>query len=244
MLIRANQVLRDEQSLRAFRRAIDYFLATQQGDGNWVDPHWADLDTTSHPVSFFNVVLALDEPYRRAEVERSWRAGLRFILDAQTGDGGWIDPEFHPSGVEITAHLIQDALVADLLLDACVAGVARACAKGLAKLARVQSESGSWDDDNVDHTLDCVRSSMLVVRLLADRAPDELAALGAAADLRWIERGFAWVLAVKNDEGWGDFPQRASNLERTCDGVDTLVKYAAYRRHDAAAIARLWGYAR
>jgi hypothetical protein len=243
MLIRANPVLHDERVARAVRRAIDYFLASQRGDGRWVDPRWADLDTTSHPVSFFNVALAFGEPHRRPEVERSRRAGLGFLLGAQAEDGGWTDHEFHPSGVEITAHLIQDALVADLILDDRV-GVARACARGLARLARAQAESGSWDDENVDHTLDCVRSSMLVARVLAQRAPEALAVLGAAADLRWIERGFAWILAVKNDEGWGDFPRQATNLERTCDGVDTLVKYAAYRRQDPTAIARLWGYAR
>ncbi len=243
MLIRANQVLRREPIARAVRRAIDYFLATQRDDGHWVDPRWADLDTTSHPVSFFNVVLALGESHRAAEVERSWRSGLRFILDAQAPDGGWYDPDFHPSGVEITAHLIQDALVADLLLGDRV-GVAGACARGLAKLVRVQAPSGSWDEDNVDHTMDCVRSSMLVARLLAATHPGELEALGAERDLRFIERGFAWILAAKNDAGWGDFPGTKTNLERSCDGVDTLLKMRAFRGGEARDLARLWGYAR
>ena len=47
--------------------------------------------------------------YRGASVER----GARFIVDNQGADGGWYDEEFHPSGIEITAHLIQDALIAD-----------------------------------------------------------------------------------------------------------------------------------
>src|SRR6185436_16329903 len=116
MLIRANRIFGDELLAASVRRAINYFVDTQQADGRWVDPRWADLDTTSHPVSFFNVVLALGEGHRRPDVERSWKAGLRFILDAQAKDGGWYDPDFHPSGIEITAHLIQDALVADVLL--------------------------------------------------------------------------------------------------------------------------------
>src|SRR5262249_42810984 len=83
MLIRGNRVLTEDRLASGVRRAIDYLLATQEPDGRWVDPRWADLDTTSHPVSFFNVVLALDERHRRAEVEGAWRHGLGFILEHQ-----------------------------------------------------------------------------------------------------------------------------------------------------------------
>jgi hypothetical protein len=242
MLIRGNLVLRDARLGEAVRRAIDYFLATQESDGRWVDPRWADLDTTSHPVSFFNVVLALGEEHRRSDVERVWRSGLRFILEAQAADGGWYDPEFHPSGVEITAHLIQDALVADVLLGRRV-GVAPGCGRGLARLRELQAPSGSWDEDNVDHTMDCVRSSMLVARLLSAHAPQELGNMSETAGLGWIERGLAWILAAKNENGWGDFPGTATNLERTCDGIDTLLKYRAYLAGGPIGVARLWGYA-
>jgi hypothetical protein len=242
MLIRGNAILQSPELGTSVRRAIDYFLDTQHGDGRWTDPRWADLDTTSHPVSFFNVVLALGESHRQADVERAWRTGMRFILDAQAGDGGWYDPEFHPSGVEITAHLIQDALVADVLLGDRI-GVAGACARGLGKLRSMQARSGSWDDDNVDHTMDCTRSTMLVARLLAEKAPDVLREVEADSELRWIERGFAWILAVKNPSGWPDFPGMETNLERTCDGIDTLIKYRAFRAGDWQRIARLWGYA-
>jgi len=243
MLIRGNAVLASEPLARSVRGAIDYFLDTQERDGRWVDPRWADLDTTSHPVSFFNVVLALGETHRRADVERAWRAGLGFILAAQAGDGGWYDAEFHPSGVEITAHLIQDALVAAVLLEG-RADVASSCARGLGKLRSVQGASGSWDDDNVDHTMDCVRSSMLVARLLARHAPETLGDLAGGSEPGWIDRGLAWILAAKNPSGWPDFPGMESNLERSCDGIDTLIKYRAYLGRDPERLARLWGYAR
>ena len=232
MLIRGNRLLGHERLARSVRSAIDYFLSTQHSDGRWVDPRWADLDTTSHPVSFFNVVLTLDERHRRAEVEHAWRRGLGFILEHQAAGGGWHDANFHPSGVEITAHLIQDALVGDLVLGERVPGIRESCRKGLAKLRDWQAADGSWDDENVDHTMDCVRSSIVVARILGD----DRATTGA------IERGLAWILAKKNPRGWGDFPGLETNLERTCDGIDALCKYRAFRAADPKAAVRLWGY--
>jgi squalene cyclase len=232
MLIRANRILREPALEASVRRSIDYFLDAQRGDGRWVDPRWADLDTTSHPVSFFDVVLALGEPHRRTDVERAWRRGLGFILEHQTAEGGWHDADFHPSGVEITAHLVQDALVAELLLGERVPGVRDACVRGLACLRGWQASDGSWDEENVDHTMDCVRSSMVVTRILGDD-PATTAA---------IERGLDWIIANKNAQGWGDFPGMETNLERTCDGIDALCKYRAFRDADPKAVVRLWGY--
>jgi len=230
MLIRGNRVLADGRIAASVERAVDYFLDTQQRDGRWVDPRWADLDTTSHPVSFFDVCLALGESYRKTDVARAREAGSRFILDHQSDDGGWYDAEFHPSGVEITAHLIQDSLVADVALGDRI-GVRDACARGLACLRAWQADDGSWDDENVDHTMDCTRSSMVVARLLGESASEAS-----------IQRGIDWILANKNANGWGDFPGMETNLERTCDGLDTLLKYKAYRATDPHAITRLWGY--
>jgi Squalene-hopene cyclase C-terminal domain len=232
MLIRGNRILGEPALDGAVRRAIDYFLGSQRPDGRWVDPRWADLDTTSHPVSFFDVVLALDERHRRADVERAWRRGLGFILENQSAEGGWHDPDFHPSGVEITAHLIQDALVADLVLGGKVSGIREACVRGLACLRGWQASDGSWDEENVDHTMDCVRSSMVVTRLLGDDP----------ATVEAIERGLAWIVRHKNEHGWGDFPSMETNLERTCDGLDALLKYRAFRDADPQSVVRLWGY--
>ncbi len=231
MLIRGNRLLRHERLALSVRRAIDYFLDAQRPDGRWVDPRWADLDTTSHPVSFFNVVMALDEPHRRHDVLRAWERGARFILDHQSADGGWYDNDFHPSGVEITAHLIQDALVADVVINNRVSGVRESCAKGAAKLYEWQAANGSWDDENVDHTMDCTRSLMVVTRILGDERGEDI-----------IMRGLRWIIANKNLQGWGDFPGMETNLERTCDGLDTLLKYQAYYHGNPLEVVRLWGY--
>jgi hypothetical protein len=232
MLIRGNRLLNHERITKSVRRAINYFLDTQKSDGRWTDPRWADLDTTSHPVSFFNVVMALNESHRRADVLRSWEHGAHFIVDHQSQDGGWYDNDFHPSGIEITAHLIQDALVADLAIDNRIHGIRESCAKGAAKLSEWQAQDGSWDSENVDHTMDCTRSLMVVTRLLNDARAEDI-----------IKRGLQWIIANKNPQGWGDFPGMETNLERTCDGLDTLLKYKAYRSTDPHEVVRLWGYA-
>lgn len=231
MLIRGNRLLHHERITRSVQRAIDYFLDTQKEDGRWTDPRWADLDTTSHPVSFFNVVMALNELHRRPDVLRAWERGARLIVDHQSQDGGWYDHDFHPSGIEITAHLIQDALVADLVIDNRIRGIRESCAKGVAKLYEWQARDGSWDGENVDHTMDCTRSLMVVARILNNARAEDI-----------IMRGLQWIITNKNPEGWGDFPGMETNLERTCDGLDTLLKYKAYRSNDPREVVRLWGY--
>ena len=77
-----------------------------------------------------------------------------------------------------------------------------------------------------------VVAGLLLVRILGD----DRATTGA------IERGLAWILAKKNPRGWGDFPGLETNLERTCDGIDALCKYRAFRAADPKAAVRLWGY--
>ena len=236
MLIRGNLSLKHPRIGEAVKKCARYFLETQKEDGKWSDPSWADLDAVSHPISFFDVLLAVgkhlvDEP-TLAKVRASWRKGMKFMLDRQAADGGWYDPEFHPTGVEITAHLIQDSIVADLLLGD-EFNVRECCRKGVMKLLSVQAADGSWDGENVDHTMDCTRSIMLVCSVLGMRAQCD----------RAIERGLEWILKHKCEHGWPDFPGMETNLERTCDGLDTLLKYRAYSQPVTTAIVKLWGYA-
>ena len=79
--------------------------------------------------------------------------------------------------------------------------------------------------------MDCTRSLMLVTCILDDTKHTQT-----------ILRGLAWILANKNAAGWGDFPGMETNLERTCDGIDTLLKYQAYAKAERNAVVKLWGY--
>lgn len=231
MLIRGNAVLKSAEVEKAIWKSIEYFLKGQKEDGRWVDSEWGDLDTTSHPVSFFNVVPALGDPKMRDAVRSPWRRGLRFILDAQSQDGGWYDPVFQPSGVETTAHLVQDSVVASLVLPDGLP-VRPACEKGLNWILAHQAADGSWDDRNVDHTMDCTRSTLLISRMLRAEQKARPA----------VEKAIDWIVGAKNLEGWPDFPGMETNLERTCDGLDVMLKYQAWRQADPLETVRRWGY--
>ncbi len=231
MLVRANVILKDPKIRASIERAIRYFLNEQKGDGRWVDPSWSDLDTTSHPVSLFNVVLALGEPSWRELVRPSWRKGVRFILDGQSRDGGWYDEAFHPTGVETTAHLVQDSLIASLFLPG-APDVREASRRGMEWLLGHQEPSGAWDHENEDHTMDSTRSLLIISRSL-----DEGKRCGPV-----IEKAVQWIITNKNERGWPDFPGMETNLERTCDGIDALAKYLAYKQSDPLEVVRRWGY--
>ncbi len=231
MLIRADAILQNAAVEKSVWKSIEYFLQGQKPDGRWVDSEWGDLDTTSHPVSFFNVVLALGTPKMKDAVRASWRKGLKFIVDAQSQDGGWYDPVFQPSGVETTAHLVQDAVVASLALPEGLP-VRPTCEKGLNWILEHQAADGSWDDHNEDHTMDCTRSTLLISRML--RAEEKARPA--------LEKAVDWIVATKNPNGWPDFPGMETNLERTCDGLDVLLKYQAWRQSDPLEMVRRWGY--
>lgn len=233
MLIRGNKVLKNKKIAKALEKSIDYFLENQKEDGRWVDSSWADLDTTSHPVSFFNVVLALGEPKWKKKVRKAWRAGLEFIVRNQRPDGSWVDEKFHPTGVETTAHLVQDAVITSLVLPEDKQNVRTVCEKGMEKLISFQAENGSFDNENVDHTMDSTRSLIIISRILKQEKRCE----------RVIENAMTWIIANKcQGGGWPDFPGMKVNLERTCDGLDTLMKYLAWREKDWKPAVQRWGY--
>ena len=234
MLNRGNQPLNYERLRGSVQLAIRYFLDTQQPDGRWVDPLYSDFDTTAYSLSFFNVVLVLGKDYGKTiltKVKKSWENGIQFLLSNQSANGGWYDERFDSSNVSITANVIQDALVADVMIENVMA-VSRPCRRGAQLLLSLQSENGSWNTENVHHTTSCIRALMLVSRMLGIERECDSA----------IQAGMAWIIENKNESGWGDFPNSETTLPRTCDGLDTILKYLAYIEEDPTKIMRYWGY--
>lgn len=236
---RAARLLGNARLARAVSRAVDYFLGQQAADGSWADPPtWTHLDATSHPLSFLHIARAGTCP-RVAEVDRARAAALRFILAGQDRDGAFREPGFRSptavvasgSPVEMTAHVLEDSLAGVLSRPPRHPAVRLAARRAAEWLAAAQDDDGSWDGGNADHTMDAARALMLVQRILP-----ELDAGDA------VEAAIAWIAAVKNPDGWGNFPGEPTNLERVCDGIDTLVKYRVYRLEQVAPIVRLWGY--
>lgn len=237
---RAARVLADSRLAGAVARAIDFFLAHQAADGSWADPPtWARLDATSHPLSFLHIARAGTCP-RTADVDAARAAAMRFVLAGQDRDGAFREPEFRSptkvvasgSAVEMTAHILEDSLVGALSATSGPAAVRKAAQDAAEWLAANQSPDGSWDNCNVDHTMDATRALMLAQRVLPKIQVH-----------RAVEAAMAWIVGVRNPQGWGDFPGQPTNLERACDGLDTLVKYRVYRLDQVTPIVRLWGYA-
>src|SRR3989449_11253052 len=94
---------------------------------------------------------------------------MQVMYEPQTGAGGWYDPELRPPGVRSPAQLRQDSIVSELVLGD-EYNVRECCRKGVMKLLSVQAADGSWDGENVDPTMDCTRSIMLVCSVLGMRA--------------------------------------------------------------------------
>lgn len=232
MLIRANQLLNDNSITDSLNKFTDYLITNQKEDGLWTDPAWADIDAVSHPVQFLSLIFTLDNSELKEKARIPLERGIEFLLKNQDSDGGWSDSAFYKSCVCLTAHIIQDSLLPDLLISKRVPG--DVYKKGVDRLVELQASNGSWDNNDVDHTCDTLRSLMLATVMLDDYTPEKMDTI--------FEKGIKWVISVKNEEGWGDFPNEKSNIERTSDAIDTLIKYCHYSKNNKSDLLKLWGY--
>lgn len=232
MLIRANQMFRESSIDDSLKKFTDYLVRNQKDDGLWTDPKWADIDAVSHPVQFLSLTSTLNNKELHSVAKSPLSKGIEFLLRNQKDDGGWCDEGFYTSCVCLTAHIVQDSLLPDLLITKSVP--ATVYERAVNRLMELQAEDGSWDKNDVDHTCDTLRTLMISSVMLKDSDRDKLDTI--------IKKGMNWVLSVKNDEGWGDFPNDKSNIERTSDAIDTLIKFSKYSLPDNSDLIKLWGY--
>ena len=248
LLLRASAVLPDAQLAAPARRALAR-VAAPGGAGSSDDARLArsdavaSIDGQAAVLRFLGVACALvrvgeggADLERRVETTRC--SASNALLAAQLADGSFTS-EGAADACTATAHALV-GLAGEI--ERRDAPAAEAGARGLAFLAAEQAATGAFGAGaGVARSLSCVRAAMLAGKLLAQRFPHELDRLGARRDLRFVERGFAWLLAARSERGWGEAPGDDATFERSCEGLALLAEVAAYRAPEPAAVARLWG---
>jgi len=230
-LCRGNLLLEDPAIEDCIQRALDYVLSVQEKDGHWADPEWSHLDTTCSVTCFLTIYQVTHDKQSEERINAARIKGFEFIKNWQRDSGLWKDDTFHPAGIETTAHLIQYTLVPAYFMDK-IDYAEKLCTDAANSLAEQQAQNGSWDDENMDHTMDACRNLMLVSDTFDRR--EKYTPI--------IERGVRWLMDEKNKMGWGDFPEEPSNVERTADGLDTLLKFKRYCSGEP--MSHFWAYSK
>lgn len=230
-LCRGNMVIQDPAIEDCIQRALEYVLSVQEKDGHWADPEWSHLDTTCSVTCFFTIYQVTHDKQDEERINAARKRGFEFIKNWQKDSGLWKDNTFHPAGIETTAHLIQYTLVPAYFMDG-IDYAEKLCTDAAESLAGEQAPNGSWDDENMDHTMDACRNLMLVSDTFDSR--EKYTPI--------IEKGVRWLMDEKNVTGWGDFPGEPSNVERTADGLDTLLKFKRYCSGEP--MSHFWAYSK
>lgn len=230
-LCRGNLILENPKIEESIQRALTYILESQEEDGHWSDSEWSHLDTTCSVTVFLTVYQVTHDQKDNELLNNARKRGYDFIIQWQRNSGLWKDDAFHPTGIETTAHLMQYTLIPAYFMDK-IDYAQEICLQAADNMVAEQSENGSWDGENMDHTMDACRNLMLVADTFNQK--NKYASV--------IQKSVRWLMDEKNEQGWGDYKEEPSNVERTADGLDTLLKY---RRFDSnEPMADFWAYSK
>lgn len=230
-LARVNLVLKDPVIHSAVDRTLEFILSAQERDGHWLDPEWSHLDTTCSATVFLTVCQVACDKREEQRINTARQRGFEFIMGWHRDSGLWKDNGFHPSGIETSAHLMQYTLVPAYCMDG-IDYAEKTCLHAAESMVEEQSPNGGWDNENCDHTMDACRNLMLVSDVFKKRE----------RFFPVIEKGVRWVIDNKNEKGWGDFKGEPSHIERSADGLDTLLKFKRYVT--GAPMSHYWAYAK
>lgn len=210
MLLRANRQIRDQGFGTQLKHAVNYLQSKQQPDGSWQDDKWHLLDAVS--VSVGTLLFVAHEDFGDEQQTKSLQRGMEFLRHERKSDGLWYyKPKASP--VTITAHLLQKFATY---------GEGKTFIEpSMRALIRLQDNEGHWDKGNTDHTCDATRCLMLCASTIQDS--DLLNVVKASAD-----KAIGWLLDNIIDGGIPDRPGRKPHVERTCDGLDTVLKYCHF----------------
>jgi len=230
-LCRGNMILDDPAIKAAVDRTLEYILSAQEEDGHWADPEWSHLDTTCSVTCFLTIFQVTRDRRDEERINLARRRGFDFIMDWHRDSGLWKDDTFHPAGIETTAHLMQYTLIPAYFMDK-VDFAEQVCKDAANDMVNVQADNGSWDNENMDHSMDACRNLMLVSDSFNEKEKFRPT----------IEKGVRWLMENKNPQGWGDFRDEPSNIERTADGLDTLLKWRRYQTD--APMSHFWAFSK
>ena len=230
-LCRGNMILNDPAIKAAVDRTLEYILSAQEEDGHWTDPEWSHLDTTCSVTCFLTIFQVTRDRQDEERINSARKRGFDFIMNWHRDSGLWKDDAYHPAGIETTAHLMQYTLIPAYFMDK-IEFAEQVCKEAANDMAAVQAENGSWDDENMDHSMDACRNLMLVSDSFKEK--EKFAPI--------IEKGVNWLMENKNPQGWGDYRDEPSNIERTADGLDTLLKWRRYQTD--APMSHYWAFSK
>ena len=230
-LCRGNLILKNPKIEESVQRTLAYILSNQEEDGHWSDTEWSHLDTTCSVTVFLTVYQVTHDQKDDARINKARKRGYDFIISWQRDAGLWKDDVFHPAGIETTAHLMQYTLVPAYFMDG-IEYAQKICLEAADGMVDEQAENGSWDGENMDHTMDACRNLILVADTFDQKEKYSPV----------IQKGIRWLMDEKNEQGWGDYREEPSNVERTADGLDTLLKYRRF--YSNKPMAHFWAYSK
>ncbi len=219
-----NESVRDWLLSQQYR---DVHPFTQAKPGGWA---WTDLpggvpdadDTAGALLALRALGIGGDEKDRA-------RAGLRWLLDLQNGDGGiptfcrgWGTLPFDRSGADLTAHAIRAWTAWRSDVRDLEPRLSRAIYRALAYLARVQKDDGSFvplwfGNENARAEENKTYGTSRVLLALSDLGSERAAAMRA--------RALRFLLSTRNEDGgWGGDRGVASSIEETALSVQALAR--------------------
>jgi len=224
MLLRSNRILNDKTVSASISRGLCYLLAKQDGEGRWFDPTWHYLDAIS--VAVGALLFAVNQPeWFNSLYANSLKMGIAHIRTQRNTEGFWFYKSTG-SPVTITAHLLPKCVAFDGVHDIDITSVY--------SLIKLQSPEGHWDDLNTDHTCDSIRAMMLT----ASRAGSQDLYEAVYESSR---KAIEWLLDASENigGGLGDKPGMLAHVERTCDGMDSIMKFQQFCK-DEQNLINFW----
>lgn len=223
MLLRANRILHNSLIQETIIKGLNYLLSLQKEDGSWEDPTWHYLDAVSTSVG--TLLFVVKEEFAEEAHHIALKKGMEFVISQRNTNGLWY---YKPSGspVTITAHLLQKC--------ATYFGYSNRHDFIIRELIKLQHQEGHWDNGNTDHTCDAMRAMMLTSSLSKDPNIVHEVFQSACNAILWLAQ-----VSREIGGGLGDKPGKPAHVERTCDGLDAMLKLRQFAT-DNTQMIKFW----